>query len=198
MLRCVLGKLEHLQNKCTSLWNFVLNYGLGKFGHGPSSDAKRDINNDQRQPVIDSTRRYGTWRTWPGAMFIDGWPPTVCTARWSTGRQTVSRGPSALADLLDYPTMTHQRSQCWAYCNPEAAESVIDLYVNYSLKSASSSSSVVIVVSQHNTTMAYYNVHIHGGQKKLHPNCTFLIHHIDATVQDQMKRISPEYSELRE
>jgi len=33
------------KNKDTSLWNFIRNSGLGTFGHGTSSFAKRDINN---------------------------------------------------------------------------------------------------------------------------------------------------------
>ena len=33
-IHCVKGKFGYLQNKGTSLWNFVLNFGLRKFRHG--------------------------------------------------------------------------------------------------------------------------------------------------------------------
>ena len=66
---CALGKLEHLQNNSTSLWNFVPNSGPGKFRHGILAVGECDINSDSGRSGVHSTwRRLAddrrTWQMW--------------------------------------------------------------------------------------------------------------------------------------
>ena len=112
MLRSVLGKLGCLQNKGTSLWNFVPNSGLEKIWprHGKPTVGECDINSNSGRSGVDSTwRRRGT--------------RGECGLQWTTDRRqlidwTRSSVYSAMVDLTCMYRHRHMRELSPVYLIP--------------------------------------------------------------------------------
>jgi len=81
ILYCVLKELGFLQNKGTSLWNFVPHFGLRKFGDGTSAVA-----NCVKQATATGMLVDNTWRRWTWSCDVNSRPTTVtCWSHSASG-----------------------------------------------------------------------------------------------------------------